>query len=60
VASEIVPVDPAQRVVVTISVVIALLRPSQFITAENHRNASRQQQQRDQVFHLSLSELAYL
>ena len=44
-----VPVDPRQRVVLRVRVVVAALRASELVAHREHRRAARQQQRREQV-----------
>src|SRR5262249_2134603 len=46
-----IPVEPANRVVLTISVVIATLSPGELVAAEQHRRAGRKEQRTRVVLH---------
>lgn len=50
------PVKPTYLIVLTVGIVIAPLRPSYLITHDEHRLPSREQQNREEVAHLSLAQ----
>jgi len=52
------PIDPADLVVLTIGVVVALLRPADLVAGAQHGNALREEQDREQVSLLPLAERA--
>ena len=43
------PVDPAERIVLAVDVVVAVLRVARFVAGQQHRGALRQQQCRQQI-----------
>ena len=55
-SSSSLPVEPADLVVLTIGVVVAFLRASEFVARANHRGALREQEGREKVSHLSLAQ----
>src|SRR2546421_12016351 len=50
------PIEPANLVILAISVVVSLLRPPGFISAQEHRNAPREEQNRRKVLDLPLAQ----
>src|SRR5438552_18054863 len=50
------PIEPADLVILAISVVVSLLRPPGFISAHEHRNAPREEQNRRKVLDLPLAQ----
>src|SRR5260370_17662808 len=40
---DLIPVDPRQLVVLAVSIVVALLRPAELVTHEQHRHALREE-----------------
>src|SRR5438105_12411394 len=50
------PIEPANLVILAISVVVSLLRPPGFISAQEHRNAPREEQNRRKVLDLLLAQ----
>ena len=53
------PVDPGQRVVLAVGVVVAILSAAEFITAEQHRHALGEEEGGQQVAFLPLPERQY-
>ena len=51
-----VPVQPTDLVVLTPSIVVAELRPQEFVASQKHRHALRNQQSRDQVASLATAQ----
>ena len=52
-----VPVDPAERIVLSVGIVIALLAAAEFVAGQDHRRALRQQQRRKQIALLPVAQL---
>src|SRR6185436_12173757 len=52
-----IPVDPADLIVLAVSVVVALLRAAEFVTRLQHRYTLRDDQRREQVADLALAQL---
>ena len=50
------PVHPADVVVLAISIVIALLRPREFVAGDHHGCSLREQQSRQHISHLPTSQ----
>src|SRR5215218_7598008 len=55
-----IPIKPADRVVMTIGIVVAALRPANFISHEDHRHPQRKQRDREKVLHLPVSQALYV
>src|SRR6202022_1154027 len=55
-----VPIGPADRVVLAIGVVVALLGAGEFVAGEHHRRALRQQQRREEIAPLAVAQSADL
>src|SRR6266568_5013480 len=53
------PVHPTQRIVVTITIIIAMLRSPNFITHEQHRYSAAEEKQGSGVLHLSTTKLVH-
>src|SRR5207302_8488543 len=51
-----VPVEPGQRVVLAVGVVVALLRVTELVAAEDHRDALGEQEGGEEVALLALAE----
>src|SRR5579883_2473925 len=51
-----IPVKPGHLAILTIPIVVALLRPSQFIATEQHRDSLRQHQRGEKVAALAFSQ----
>ena len=51
-----IPVEPCDRVVLAIGVVVALLRPCELVPAENHRDALRQKESGKEISHLTRAQ----
>src|SRR5664280_1974633 len=52
---QITPVMPARFIVLTVSVVIATLCATKFVSAEQHRHAARDQQSQEEILDLNFS-----
>ena len=50
------PVDPADLVVLTICVVVALLCATEFVAREQHRRALREAKRRHEITNLTLAQ----
>src|SRR4249919_748325 len=50
------PIEPTDLVILAIGIVIALLRPSYFITGKHHRNALRKHEYGHTILDLTLSQ----
>src|SRR5260370_31092084 len=50
------PIEPANLVILAISIVVSLLRPPDLISAQEHRNASREEQNRRKILDLQLAQ----
>ena len=54
--SDLFPIGPRDLIVLAISVVVAPLCPSDLVTGEQHRNAQRQKQGREQIALLAIAQ----
>src|SRR5207249_1457315 len=52
-----VPVDPAQLVVLTVRIVVALLRPAHLVAVANHRHALRKEESGEDISYLPRPQL---
>src|SRR5208283_4109418 len=55
-----VPVHPVCNVVVAITVVVALLRPPDLVSHDQHRNPSAQEEEAGRIFHLTITQGVHL
>src|SRR5690349_14802641 len=53
---DMLPIKPRDIVVLAISIVVAALRPADFVSSEQHRNTERQQQGGEQVALLAVAQ----
>ena len=56
VATQLRPVEPADFVVLAVGVVVAELRVPHLVAHEQHRRASREQLEREEVFDLPIAQ----
>src|SRR5688500_2004755 len=54
----VVPVDPADLVVLAVGIVVAVLRARELVAGQQHRRALRQEQRGEHVLHLALAQRA--
>jgi hypothetical protein len=50
------PIEPVHFVVLAVSVVVSVLRPSDFIAHQDHGKAQREQRDRHEILNLAISE----
>src|ERR1700735_381466 len=56
---DVLPVQPGSFVVLAISIVVALLSAAEFVAGQQHRNAQRQEQRRDEIALLTRTQNVY-
>src|SRR2546422_11443216 len=56
VVSHKIPIKPTNLVVLTVSVVVSLLGPPDFISGKDHRHASREHENSSEIFDLTLTQ----
>src|SRR5262245_55229388 len=59
VLANICPVEPTGLIVLAVGIVVTLLRVAHFVAHQNHWYAKREYRDRQEVFHLPVSQLFY-